>query len=86
VGPAKIASQDTMQYAFRQPGIDWQIWIATGDKPLPLKVVIVASTDPAHPQFEADLTWDTAATFAADTFAFVPPESAKLITIRAIAR
>jgi hypothetical protein len=86
VGPAKIAGQDTMQYAFRQPGIDWQIWIAAGDKPLPLKVVIVASTDPARPQFEADLTWDTAATFAADTFAFVPPASAKLITIRSIAR
>jgi hypothetical protein len=86
VGPAKVAGQDTMQYAFRQPGIDWQIWIATGDKPLPLKVLIVASTDPARPQFEADLTWDTAATFDADTFAFMPPASAKLITIRSIAR
>jgi hypothetical protein len=86
VGPAKVAGQDTMQYAFRQPGIDWQIWIATGDKPLPLKVVIVASTDPARPQFEAELTWDTAANLAADTFAFTPPASAKLITIRSIAR
>jgi hypothetical protein len=86
VGPARIAGQDTMQYAFRQPGIDWQIWIATGDKPLPLKVVIVASTDPGRPQFEAELTWDTAATFAADTFVFMPPASAKLITIRSIAR
>ena len=34
VGPAKVAGKDTMQYAFRQPGIDWQIWIAAGDKPL----------------------------------------------------
>jgi hypothetical protein len=86
VGPAKVGGQDTMQYAFRQPGIDWQIWIATGDKPLPLKVVIVASTDPARPQFEADLTWDTAATLPTETFAFMPPASAKLITIRSIAR
>ncbi len=86
VGPAKVAGQDTMQYAFRQPGIDWQIWIATGDKPLPLKVVIVASTDPARPQFEADLTWDTAARFPSDTFAFKPPTDAKLIPIRSVAR
>jgi hypothetical protein len=82
VGPARIAGQDTIQYAFRQPGIDWQIWIATGDKPLPLKVVIVASNDPDRPQFEADLKWDTAARFTADTFAFTPPADARLIAIQ----
>ena len=27
-------------YAFRQGKIDWQIWITTGSKPLPRKVVI----------------------------------------------
>ena len=86
VGPAKVAGRDTMQYAFRQPGIDWQIWIATGDKPLPLRVEIVASDDPARPRFEAELTWDTAVTFAADTFAFTPPTNAKLIPIRSVAR
>ena len=86
VGPAKVAGRDTMQYAFRQPGIDWQIWIATGDKPLPLRVEIVASDDPARPRFEAELTWDTAVTFAADTFAFTPPANAKQIPIRSVAR
>ena len=86
VGPARLAGRDTMQYAFRQPGIDWQIWIATGDKPLPLRVEIVASDDPARPRFEAELTWDTAATFAADTFAFTPSADAKLIPIRSVSR
>lgn len=86
VGPAKVAGRDTMHYAFRQPGIDWQIWIAKGDKPLPLKVEVVASSDPARPQFEADLTWDTTETFAAGTFAFTPPADAKQIPIQSIAR
>lgn len=86
VGPAKIAGQDTMHYAFRQPGIDWQIWIASGDKPLPLQVVIVASNDPARPQYRAALTWDTAPTFAADTFVFTPPAKAQQISIRSVAR
>ena len=27
-------------YAFRQAKVDWQIWITTGNKPLPRKVVI----------------------------------------------
>ena len=73
-------------FAFRQPGVDWQIWIAKGEKPAPLRVVIVASDDPARPQFEADLTWDTAPQFAADTFMFTPPANAKAIPIVSAAR
>ena len=86
VGKAKVAGQDTDQYAFRQPGVDWQIWIASGAKPVPLRVVIVASQDPARPRFQADLSWDTAPQFAADTFVFTPPPGAKAIPIVASAR
>jgi hypothetical protein len=81
VGKAKVNGQDTNQYVFRQPGIDWQIWITSGDKPTPLRVIVVASNDPARPQFEANLTWDTAPQFTADTFEFTPPAGAKLIPI-----
>jgi hypothetical protein len=81
VGNAKVNGQDTAQYAFRQPGVDWQIWITTGDKPTPVRVVVIASDDPARPQFEANLTWDMAPQFAADTFVFTPPPGAKPIPI-----
>lgn len=37
-------------YAFRQAGIDGQIWITNGDKPLPRKVVITSRADEARPQ------------------------------------
>ena len=37
-------------YAFRQGKIDWQIWITTGSKPLPRKVVITNRADEARPQ------------------------------------
>jgi hypothetical protein len=83
VGPARIADQDADQYAFRQPGVDWQIWIAKGDKPVPLRIVIVAADDPARPQYETNLAWDTTAQFAADTFVFKPPADAKSIPITA---
>jgi hypothetical protein len=83
VGGAKVGGQDVDQYAFRQAGVDWQIWIGKGDKPVPLRVVIVASDDPARPQFQADLTWDVAPTFAADTFVFNPPANAKRVPIKA---
>ena len=37
-------------YAFRQGRIDWQIWITTGSKPLPRKIVITNRADEARPQ------------------------------------
>jgi hypothetical protein len=85
VGKTRVAGQSANHYAFRQPGIDWQIWIADGDKPAPLRVVIVAADDPARPQFEADLSWDTAPQFAADAFVFTPPADARSIPIRPVA-
>jgi len=85
IGQAQIGGQTTNQYAFRQAGIDWQIWIADGDKPAPLRVAIVASDDPAKPKFQADLVWDTAPQFAQDTFVFTPPANARSIDIHPIA-
>ncbi len=73
IGKAQVAGQTANQYAFRQPGTDWQIWIADGDKPAPLRIVIVDSDDPGRPQFRADLTWDMAPTFTPQVFAFAPP-------------
>lgn len=78
IGKAEIAGQSTSHYAFRQPGVDWQIWIADGDKPAPLRVAIVAQNDNARPQFQVDLTWDTAPQFAANEFAFRPPPNSIL--------
>jgi hypothetical protein len=86
VGYARVHGQDADQYAFRQKGVDWQIWIARGDKPLPLRVVVTGTDDPAKPQFESDLTWDTAPQFAAATFAFTPPAGARPIVIKSASR
>jgi len=84
IGKARIAGQNTNHYAFRQPGKDWQIWIADGDKPAPLRVTIVATDDPARPKFQADLSWDTASRFAPSTFAFAPPPNARAVDIRSV--
>jgi hypothetical protein len=85
IGKTDVNGVAANHYAFRQPGIDWQIWIADGDKPAPLRAVIVASDDPARPQFQADLAWDMAPQFAQDTFAFTPPASARQIQIHPLA-
>jgi hypothetical protein len=82
VGKDKIGGQTASHYAYRQPGMDWQIWIADGDKPAPVRVSMVAPDDPARPQFEADLSWDTTPQFAADTFVFAPPPNARAVVFR----
>jgi hypothetical protein len=85
IGKTRIAGQDANHYAFRQAGIDWQIWIADGDKPAPLRVLLVASDDPARPKFQADLVWDTAPQFVEDTFVFAPPANSRSIDIHPLA-
>lgn len=81
IGFARINGQEAGHYAFRQGDVDWQVWIARGDRPLPLKVVITTTSDPAQPQFTSVLTWNLNPTFNAQTFAFQPPERAHEIQI-----
>lgn len=84
VGDAIVNGQSADHYAFRQKGVDWQIWIAKGDKPLPLRVVVTSTSDPVQPQFRASLSWNTAAQFADNTFDFRPPADARQIGIASI--
>ena len=72
IGPAMVGGVQTDQFAFRQEEIDWQIWIQQGDRPLPLKIVIIDKTDPTRPEFSARLSWNTSPRFDASTFAFSP--------------
>jgi len=69
------------QYAFRKDMIDFQIWITTGDKPLPRKIVITNRADEARPQSVSLLEWNLKPTFTNATFKFVPPKGATKIEI-----
>lgn len=79
LGTATIDGVQTDQYAFREGDLDWQIWIQQGPTPLPRRLVIVDRSDEANPQYIARMTWNTAPTFAADTFTFRAPAGAKPI-------
>jgi hypothetical protein len=81
IGPSTVDGITCEQYAFRQPGIDWQIWIQLGEFPLPRKLVIRTLTDDAKPQHSEVLTWNLAPSFSDDAFTFVPPAGVGRITI-----
>jgi hypothetical protein len=81
VGPDTLDGVATDQYAFRNADLDWQIWIQRGDKPLPLKVVIVDRTDPTEPNYVARLTWNASPTITQEDFTFRPGKDAKPIRL-----
>jgi hypothetical protein len=80
-GQAIIGGQVCDHYAFRQKGLDWQIWIATGGRPLPRKVVITRRDDDARPQSVSVLTWNLKPTFTDAAFKFTPPKGSAKIEI-----
>jgi hypothetical protein len=79
-GADRIGAEVCDQYAFRQDGTDWQIWIRRADPALPCKVVITNTDDPAQPQTVGVFTW-TPRSFGDDQFAFTPPADAKRIEL-----
>jgi hypothetical protein len=81
IGPSVVNGITAEQYAFRQPGLDWQVWIQAGEFPLPLRVVLTTTTDDARPQHQSTYTWNLAPSFTDKAFAFVVPPDAKKIPI-----
>lgn len=81
VGVEKFDGHDSEHFAFREEGIDWQIWIRPGDQPLPDKLVITTTDDPAQPSYVANLKWNPTPTPHDADFSFTPPKGAVKIDI-----
>lgn len=84
VGPARIDGRECDHFALRQPGVDWQIWVERGARPLPCKLVITTTENPSQPQYSAVLNWQLAAPPAAASFTYQPTKDAKRIEIAAV--
>lgn len=78
VGPALVDGEQTDHYAYRQPGVDWQVWISR-ETSLPAKVAITGLADPALPSYSAQLHWSPGEASADGAFAFKPPVDARRI-------
>jgi hypothetical protein len=81
VGPSQINGMTVEQYAFRQEGMDWQIWIQQGDFPLPRKLVLTTMTDDARPQHSVVYDWNLAPSFNDAAFVFIAPDGVQHIPI-----
>jgi len=85
VGTGRVNGRDCQHYAFRQAEVDWQLCIADGDAPLPLKLVITTTAIDIQPEYIATMTWDLKPDIEADSFTFVPPAGAAPITFQPVA-
>jgi hypothetical protein len=84
VGPSQVGGVSCEHLAFRQDGIDWQLWLQSGAYPLPRKLVITTTSDDAKPQYTSVLTWNLAPAFDNEAFMFDPPADAHKISIQEV--
>ncbi len=76
----EILGKPTHHIAARTARSDFQVWIAEGKEPLPVRIVMSYPDEEGHPQFRADFSeWNLSPRFNEATFKFSPPADAKQI-------
>lgn len=77
VGKSIVGGVTCDHLAFRSPLVDWQIWIADGDEPLPYKYVLTTMDDPAYPQYLVLMSnWNVTPDLDEEIFIFTAPPGA----------
>lgn len=77
LGTAYIDGVEVHHLAFREADVDWQLWVQTGDVPLPMKYVITTKWLTGAPQYEIRLRdWDTNPSIDDARFTFTAPTGA----------
>lgn len=70
--------------AGRTETVDYQVWIAEGAQPLPVRAVLTYKNAEGQPQFRAQFSdWNLTPQHQASQFVFTPPEGAKKIAFAA---
>ena len=78
LGVAYVNGVECHHLAFREAEVDWQLWVSTGDKPLPMKYVITSKWQTAAPQYEIRLRdWNTNPRIKKKEFSFSVPKGAE---------
>jgi hypothetical protein len=81
IGTSEINGVATDQYLFHQKGVDWQIWIEHGARPVPRKLLLTTTDDPERPEHMIEMDWQLGAQHQQSMFTFTPPKDAMKIAI-----
>jgi hypothetical protein len=84
IGNSTIRGRSCQHAVYRASGVDFQLWLATGDEPLPCRIVVTYTDQPSRPQFRSSFSeWELAVAAPDGEFAFRPPKGAERLPIRA---
>jgi hypothetical protein len=84
VEKTKIHGSTSHHLAARTDTVDFQVWVADGDMPLPQRVVITYKKDKGEPQFWAQFAdWNLAPAIEDSTFLVKPPDGAQKVPFAA---
>jgi hypothetical protein len=82
LGSAVVGGIECDYLAFRTEAVDWQIWIAHGDRPYPCRYVITSKLLNSAPQYSVQTSnWKTGEEVAKTTFNFTNPTGAEQVEL-----
>jgi hypothetical protein len=82
LGSGVVGGIECDHLAFRAKEVDWQIWIAQGDRPYPCRYVIASKLIDGDPQYSVQVRdWKTGDEVGTDSFSFEAPAGAKQIDL-----
>jgi hypothetical protein len=81
VGKSEVEGTEADHFAFRGRDRDWQLWIRTGDKPVPLKFILIDRRQPTQPRYSVTLNWIERGEIADAEFTFTPTTEQRRIEI-----
>jgi hypothetical protein len=83
LGSGVIGGTECDYLAFRTKEVDWQIWIAQGDRPHPCRFVITSKLIDGSPQYSIQVRdWKVGEAAAVTDFSFKPPTGATKVDVK----
>jgi hypothetical protein len=83
LGSGVIGGVECDYLAFRQKEVDWQIWIAQGERPYPCRYVITSKFMDSGPEYTIQIRdWKTGDEVAAADFSFKNPTDARKVDLQ----
>jgi hypothetical protein len=85
IGRGVINGVECEHLAFRNPDVDWQLWVEAGARPIPHKYVITSKGVTGAPQYTLRIReWKTDIQPGADAFAFKQLPGVKQVELKAL--
>lgn len=80
IGTAYINGVECHHLAFREAEVDWQLWVQTGDTPLPIKYIITTKWLTGAPQYEIRFReWNMKPNIKDSQFTFSVPKGVRKV-------